>query len=81
MGHDSDLEKATLLFPETRRAIMYTPMELAGKSKDEIKADLERIAFSYGPCDIVAADIESGTPDGKVFDFIHLCEEISLKYQ
>jgi len=81
MGHDSDLEKATLLFPETRRAIMYTPMELAGKSKDEIKADLERIAFSYGPCDIVAADIESGTPDGKVFDFIHLCEEISHKFQ
>ena len=81
MGHDSDLEKASLLFPDTRRAIMYTPMELAGKSKEEIKADLERIAFKYGPCDIVAADIESGTPDSKVLDFIRLCEEISLKHQ
>ena len=77
MGHDSDLEKTRLLFPETRRAIMYTPMELADKSKDEIKADLERIANLYGPCDIVAADIEFGTPDRKVLDFIHLCEEIS----
>jgi hypothetical protein len=80
MGIDSDLVKTRSLFPETRRAIMYTPMDLANKSSDEIRADLELIAKNYGPCDIVAADIEDGTPDEKVRDFIELCSSISIKY-
>ena len=77
MGMDSDLKKARELFSETRRAIMYTPMDVANKSIVEIQKDLEYIALNYGPCDIVAADIEHGTPDGKVLDFIQLCREIS----
>ena len=77
MGKDSDLIKARDLFPETRRSIMYTPMELAGKPVDQISEDLKRIALEYGPCDIVAADIEYGTPDGKVMDFIEICNSIS----
>jgi hypothetical protein len=40
---------------------------------------MELIARTYGPCDIVAADIEFGTPDEKVMDLIHICEEISEK--
>ena len=81
MGHDSDLIKARTLFPDTRRAIMYTPMELADKPEHEIKRDLERIAIEYGSCDIVAADIEFGTPDSKVLNFIRICDDISKKYQ
>ena len=81
MGKDSDLIKARDLFPETRRSIMYTPMELASKSVDQIRADLERIALEYGPCDIVAADIEDGTPDSKVMDFIEICNFISKEHQ
>jgi hypothetical protein len=77
MGMDSDLAKARTLFPETRRAIMYTPMDLANHSIVEIQKDLEYIALNYGPCDIVAADIEHGTPDGKVLDLIQLCKDIS----
>jgi len=77
MGIDSDLNKARALFPETRRAIMYTPMDLARRPVSEIRTDLERIARDYGPCDIVAADIESGTPDSKVREFIGLCGQIS----
>ena len=80
MGHGSDLVKARSLFPETRRAIMYTPMELADKPEDEIRNDLERILTEYGPCDIVAADIEHGTPDSRVLDFIRICNEISTNY-
>src|ERR1035437_1240254 len=63
MGMDSDLPKARDAFPEARRAIMYTPMDVDRKNSAEIRADLETIAREYGPCDIVFADIESGTPD------------------
>lgn len=81
MGIESDMEKARTLFPETRRSLMYTPMDLANKTFNEIRKDLDLIAQNYGPCDIVAADIEHGTPDHKVSDFIQLCEEISTKNQ
>lgn len=81
MGIDSDLEKSRKLFPETRRAIMYTPMDLANKSPEAIKSDLEQIAENYGPCDLVVADIEEETPDYKVKDLIKLCNGISEKYR
>jgi hypothetical protein len=77
MGMDSDLAMAKELFPEARRAIMYTPMDLACKTYGQIKGDLEKIAAEYGPCDIVAADIEEGTPDDRVIDLIKICEDIS----
>ena len=80
MGMDSDLIKAKELFQQTRRAIMYTPMDLANKSLEEIKKDLEFIARNYGPSDMVAADIEAGTPDERVKDFIKICEDISENY-
>ena len=79
MGIDSNLDKARNLFPERRRALMYTPMDLANKSLNDIRNELKYTALNYGPCDIVAADIEHGTPDKKVLDFIKLCEEISSK--
>ena len=80
MGIDSDLKKARELFPSARRAIMYTPMDVADKSLEVIQSDLERIANEYGPCDIVAADIEAGTPDTKVLEFIQICEKIVDKF-
>ncbi len=76
MGIDSDLEKARALMPHARRALMYTPMDLANNPPDEIRTDLERIAKEYGPCDIVLADIESGTPDDRVLDFIEGCSTL-----
>ena len=80
MGMESDLEKARALFPKTRRAIMYTPMDVVNKSLLELKSDMDHIAAKYGPCDIVAADIEDGTPDNKVQELIYLCEDISNQY-
>jgi hypothetical protein len=80
MGQDSNLERAKESFPEERRAIMYTPMDVANKSLNEIRIDLEKIAKEYGPCDIVAADIEVDTPDKRVLDFVNLCGEISSKW-
>lgn len=77
MGMDSDLAKARRLFSGARRAIMYTPMDVANKSSTELRSDLEGIAHEYGPCDLVFADIESGTPDERVVELVRLCEEIS----
>lgn len=79
MGMESDLAKAKDAFPDARRAIMYTPMELASKTLAEIRKDLERIAYDYGPCDLVFADIEWGTPDERVMKVMELCRELSTK--
>ena len=77
MGLDSNLEKARGLLPHARRALMYTPMDLANKSMDAIQEDLERAARDYAPCDVVVADIETGTPDERVLGVIECCEELS----
>ena len=79
MGIDSDMVLAKNLFPETRRAIMYTPMDVAGKSMAEISRDLQRIADEFGPCDVVVADIEAGVPDEKILQLYETCREISKK--
>jgi hypothetical protein len=77
MGINSDLRRARELMPETRRALMYTPIDLAAKSEDDICADFERIARDYAPCDIVIADIEAGTPDERVQFALDLCSTLS----
>ena len=69
--------KARTLFPGGRRALMYTPMEVRDKTSAQLRVDLEQIARQYGPCDLVFADIESGTPDQRVLDLARMCEEIS----
>jgi hypothetical protein len=77
MGLESDLVRAHDAFPKTRRALMYTPMDVANKSLEEIDSDLEQIAADYGPCDVVFADIEDGTPDERVLHLFKTCERIS----
>lgn len=76
MGLHSDLARARALFPHARRALMYTPTDLANKPMEAIRGDLERIAAEYGPCDIVAADIEAGTDDKRVQAFTACCAEL-----
>ena len=77
MGLNSDLSAAKAAFPHARRALMYTPMDLAAKPIEAIRADLGRIARDYAPCDVVAADIEAGTPDERVLAFWELCRQLS----
>ena len=79
MGLESGLCRARALFPRARRALMYTPTDLAGKPWPEIRADFERIAADYGPCDLVAADIEAGTPDDRIARVQDLCQELSAR--
>ncbi len=77
MGLGSDLRQARALMPAARRALMYTPMDMADKTPQELQADFEHIACEYGPCDIVIADIEAGTSDERVLLAVELCREIS----
>jgi hypothetical protein len=77
MGLESDLARAKRLFPDARRALMYKPTDLASKSPMHIRGDLERIARDYAPCDVVAADIEAGTPDRRVLEFVKMCNEFN----
>jgi len=77
MGLDSNLARAKRLFPDARRALMYTPMDVAAKPLETIRADLERIAAEYAACDVVFADIESGTSDERIRAVATMCDEIS----
>ena len=56
---------------------MYTPMDFVNKSISEIKSDIERIAKELGPCDLVLADVESGTDDDKILELVAICKNIS----
>jgi len=81
MGLDSDLARAREAIASARRAVMYTPMDLANKSLETIRADIERVARDYAPCDVVVADIEAGTPDERVLAFLELCNEINCRME
>lgn len=76
MGMNSDLEKMRELYPKTRKAIMYSPVNLEEKTLEDIRADIFRIYQSIGSCDIVMADVECTTPDQRVNDFLKICQDI-----
>jgi len=80
MGITSDLEKAKRLFADARRNILYTSMDLANKSKEQIRMDFERIAAEFAPCDVGLPDIEVDVPDERVIFATELCRELSEKY-
>ena len=77
MGLDSNLARARAVFGDARRALMYTPGDLANKSLDAIRLDVGRIASEYAPCDIVLADIDAGTPDERILEFLQFCDQIN----
>lgn len=77
MGMNSDLAAAKRCFPATRRAVMYTPTDLASKALPAIEEDLKRVRDGLAPCDIVAADIEAGTPDERVRQFAEIARRLA----
>jgi len=79
MGLDSDLARARKTIAQARRALIYTPMDLANKSLETIGVDMERVAREYASCDVVVGDIEAGTPDERILTFLELCGEINLR--
>jgi hypothetical protein len=77
MGLDSDLERIRELFPDTRRNLIYTAMDVKEKSREQIREDLEKIARELGPCDIGLPNMEYGIPDEKLQWVLDTIDEIS----
>ena len=73
MGIVSDMRQARALFPDTRRAVMYSPVKLQDVSTEEIHADMQKIRDELAPCDIVMADIQVTTPDARVNELLSIC--------
>lgn len=80
MGVTSDLVKAKRLFPDARRTVLYTAMELGGKSEREIREDFVRIAREYAPCDVGLPNIDVHIPDERVEFVLDLCDKFSREH-
>jgi hypothetical protein len=80
MGITSDLKKAKRLFPKTRRNILYTSMDLANKSEQQIRTDFEKIANELAPCDVGLPDIEIDVSDDRILFAMDICKEFSDKH-
>jgi len=79
MGIMSDMKKAKKMFPDTRRAVMYSPVRLQEASLDEIRKDMEKIYNELSPCDIVMADIQATTGIRRVNEFLQVCKNLEVK--
>lgn len=76
MGMDSDMVKVKGTFPDTRRAVLYSPVKLHDASIEDIRKDMEKIYQELAPCDLVMADIQSITPDNRVNELLKICRGI-----
>lgn len=76
MGIETDLPKAKTLFPEARRAVMYSAIKLEQAPMEEIERDLRRIHRELSPCDVVMADIQWTTPGARIGEFADACKRI-----
>ncbi len=79
MGIVSDMARVREMFPETRRALLYSPRRIIEASAAEIRADLERVARELAPCDIVMGDIPVETPDERVREFLAMCRDVERR--
>ena len=79
MGIMSDLNRVKREFPDTRRALIYSPERLLQAPVEEIKGDMEKIFQKLSPCDIVMADIEATTPDSRVKNLLQICSLLEQK--
>jgi hypothetical protein len=76
MGMMSDMRRVRETFPDTYRAVLYSPVKLQEASPEDIRADMEKIYNDLGPCDLVMADIQASTPDERVQELLDMCADI-----
>ena len=76
MGMSSDMRKVREEFPEARRAVLYSPVELEKKSIIEIERDIKRVYEELAPCDLVLADIENTTPNSRIKEIFNIVSEL-----
>jgi len=79
MGIMSDMKKVKKMFPDTRRAVMYSPVRLKEASLGDIQKDMEKIYKELSPCDIVMADIQATTSDERVNELLQICKNLELR--
>lgn len=78
MGMSSDMKQVREMFPQARRAVMYSPIKLQDAPIEEIENDLRRIYHELAPCDVVMADIQATTPDSRVHELLAICNKLEL---
>ena len=72
----SEMKQAKEMFPDARRAVMYSPVALHDAPLEAIRMDMEQIYLELAPCDIVMADIQAITPDSRVNELLEICADI-----
>lgn len=76
MGMVSDMKHIRDMFPQARRAVMYSPVALHSAPLAAIRQDMEQIYTELAPCDVVMADIQAITPDSRVNELLNICRDI-----
>ena len=79
MGMVSDMARVRRVFPDTHRAVLYSPIKLQEASLEEIRRDMEKIHRDLGPCDLVMADVQVSTPDERVNALLDIGAEIAAR--
>jgi len=79
MGIMSDMAMVKRHFPETRRAVIYSPTALHDAHIETIREDMEKVWDELAPCDVVMADIQADTPDERVNDLLKICRDIEQR--
>jgi hypothetical protein len=79
MGMCSDMRRVRELFPQARRAVLYSPVKLQEAPLGEIEADMARIWRELAPCDVVMADIQATTPDARVKALLRICQDLEAE--
>jgi hypothetical protein len=80
MGLMSNLPEIKRLFPDARRNLLYTAMDMTNKTDDQIRADFEKIACELGPCDLGLPNLEPEVSDERICFALDLCRELSERY-
>lgn len=76
MGMMSDMARARGMFPNARRAVLYSPVKLQDAFLEEIRVDMQTIYEELAPCDVVMADIQTTTPDQRVSELLNICRDL-----
>jgi hypothetical protein len=79
MGAMSDLKAVRRAFPDTYRAVLYSPVTLHEAAPETLRADMRRIYREIAPCDLVMADIQASTSDERVRELLAVCRELEAK--
>ncbi len=77
MGMMSDLPRVKAAFPDTYRAVIYSPVKLQEAPLEVIARDMGKIYRELGPCDLIMDDVHPGTPDERVRDLLDICDHLA----